>query len=225
MKKIILLPLIFLFVSGCDKDRITQPTTTSIQPPPSPPVVNTYNSELYVFAGEDKWLPLPANFQTLDGYVNYPEPEIESYSWKNLAGPDSFLIENPTSKQTKLSNLKAGTYVFEFIAKLKNGLTSSDKVSVHVYNPRIANANEFVFQNLRWDCPWGCFVLIENFDLYISPGTPIKVFLKSANSINWIEAFNRHDVKYSYEINNNIFSMYSDNPDKEEFFFEVKIIF
>ena len=68
-------------------------------------------------------------------------------------------------------------------------------------------------------------MLIENFNLYVPNGTAFKVFLKSANSANWIELLNNRGDKYSYGINNNHLEIYADYPDDEDLPVDVKITF
>jgi len=134
----------------------------------------------------------------------------------------------PREKHAVVTNLEKGTYEFEFTVTTKAGSPDKDTVSIHVYEPRIAGANEFIFKNLKWICPLGCYVPIENFNLYVPNGTAIKVFLKTANSANWIEILTNMSDKYRYyfyETNNNILAIDSWDPDDEYLPLEVKITF
>jgi hypothetical protein len=232
LKKLLLIPLAILFVStGCKKDPVinSAPPTVLPSPPalplPPPQPVNPVNTGRKTFAGPDLWVPLPANFSILNGGTSYAVSTIESYLWKKISGPASYQVENPGSKQTKVSNLEKGTYEFEFTVTTKAGLSDKDTVSIHVYEPRTAGANEFIFKNLKWDCPIWCGVDIENFNLYVPNGTAFKVFLKTANSVKWIEVLTNMSDKYFYEINNNHFSIESFDPDDEYLPLEVKITF
>ena len=225
MKKLVLILLLGgLFVTtGCEKDPVTTPFPTSVQPPSLPG--NHVYSGFRVYAGEDIWIPLPANFTVLYGYTDISDPQVESISWKYLSGPDSFLIDNPALRHTRLSNLKKGTYVFEFTVKLKNGYFGSDNVSVHVYEPRVAGANEYIFKGLIWNEFWWYYLSIQNFDLYVPHGAAIKVYLKNTGSTNWIEVFDRLNATYYYEILDNTLYINSTELQNEAIPIEVKVIF
>ncbi|MEJ7822032.1 MAG: hypothetical protein WKF85_06900 [Chitinophagaceae bacterium] len=229
MKKLLLIPLVILFVStGCKKDPVinSAPPTVLPSPPilPLPPQpVSPVNTGPKASAGFDKWVPLPANFFVVYGGTSHAASTIESYLWKKISGPASYQVENPGSKQTKVTNLEKGTYEFEFTVTTKAGLSDKDTISIHVYEPRTVGANEFIFKYLEWICPLDCYVLIENFNLYVPNGTAFKVFLKSANSVKWIDISNRNGGdKYFFEIINNNFYIHSYYPDDEV---EVKITF
>ncbi len=226
MKKLLLLPLIILLVStGCKKEAVINSAPPRVLPPPPPPLpLNPVNIGRKVFAGSDLWVPLPANFSVVYGGTSHAASTIESYLWKKISGPASYLIENSGSKETKVTNLEKGTYEFEFTVTTKASSPDKDTVSIHVYEPRIAGANEFIFKNLEWMCPMGCSVAIENFNLYVANGTAFKVFLKSANAANWIEVVNNRGDKYVYGISNNLFLIFADYPD-ESIPVDVKITF
>ncbi len=225
-KKLLLIPLVILFVStGCKKEPVinSAPSRVLPQPPPPPPLIPGYIGPK-AFAGFDKWVPLPANFSVVYGYTSHEASTIESYVWKKISGPASYLIENPGSKETKITNLEKGTYEFEFTVTTKAGLLDKATVSIHVYEPRIAAAkNEFIFKNLEWSCGIGCNVNIGNFNLYVPSGTALKVFLKSPISTNWIEILNNISDKYNYSIQNNRFFITADYPDDS--IVDVKITF
>ena len=231
MKKLLLIPLVILFVStGCKKDPVINSAPPTVLPAPpqlqQPLPINPVNSAPKVFVGPEQWLPLPTNFSMVYGGTNHADSTIQSFLWKKISGPASFLIKNPGSKQTKVTNLEKGTYEFEFTVTTKSGSQGKETVSIHAYEPRTAGANEFIFKNLKWMCPMWCYVLIENFNLYVPNGTAFKVFLKSANSDKWIEILNNNPGdKYFYEINNNHFYIDSHDPDDEYLPLEVKITF
>ena len=229
MKKLLLIPLVILFVStGCKKEPVINSAPLPVLPPPLPPPqpLNPVYTGPKVFAGSDKWVPLPANFSVVYGYASHAASTIESYFWKKISGPALYLIENAGSRVMKVTNLEKGTYEFEFTVTTKAGSPDKDTVSIHVYEPRIAGANEFIFKNLKWTCPWSsCAVFIENFNLYVPNGILFKVFLKSANSDKWIELLNNRGDKYVFLIYNNQFSIYADNPDNEDVPVDVKITF
>ena len=173
-------------------------------------------------------MPLPANSTVVYGGTSHAEATIESYFWKKISGPASYVLVYPREKHAVVTNLEKGTYEFEFTVTTKAGSPDKDTVSIQVYEPRTAGANEFIFKNLKWMCHLiGCYVDIENFNLYVPNGTAFKVFLKSVNSDKWIEILNNRGDKYVYGINNNRFSIesYLLSPDDEKVPVEVKITF
>jgi hypothetical protein len=111
--------------------------------------------------------------------------EITSYAWRSIAGPGSYSLESPNSRFTKVTNLEQGLYKFELTVTDGGGLTGKDTVSVLVFNPRTVGANELIFKDLKWVCPLGCSVSVENFGGYVPDGTPIRVFV---GADGWIEA-------------------------------------
>ena len=74
---------------------------------------------------------------------NDPENNITSYSWRKIAGPPSFHIDDPRAAQTKIAELIEGVYQFELTVTDAVGLWSRDTVSVTVLN------GEMVY-NLTW---------------------------------------------------------------------------
>ena len=215
MKKLLLIPLVILFVStGCKKEPVIISAPPPVLPQPG-----------QAFAGSDQWVPLPANFSVVYGGTSHAEATIESYFWKNISGPSSYVLVYPREKHAVVTNLEKGTYEFEFTVTTKAGSPDKDTVSIHVYEPRTAGANEFIFKNLKWMCPFRCAVYIENFNLYVPNGTAFKVFLKSAHSANWIELLNNTADKYLYGINNNHLAIDSFDPDDEDLPVDVKITF
>ncbi len=210
MKNWPLLPLIVLiYCTGCEKEQVTRSIQLRVQPT-SPPL-NSVITGPKAFAGLDAWVPFPSDYSFLNGYTSHAESIIDSTHWKKISGLASYVIEIPGSKYTKVSNLEKGRYEFDFTVTTKAGSIDKDTVSIHIYEPRIAGANEFIFKNLEWWCGISCAVGIENFNLYVPNDTVIKVFLKTANADNWIEVVNNRGDKYFYEIRNNNFSIWADN--------------
>ena len=233
----VLLTLVALIsvASACSEP--TQPTPPEIVPPkppaaPPPPVVPV-NTAPKVLVGWDIWVPLPTNFSVLDAAAWDRESNIESYLWKKVSGPASYSIESPDSLQTKVVNLEEGTYQFELTVTDKGGATGKAIHRIVVYEPRTPGANEFIFKNLRDSCggqcdPWFMdefTFVIENFHAYVPAGTAIKVFLKVADSTNWVEVSNTGGENYVYRINGSRFVLEIDADSAPYRPVDVKITF
>lgn len=115
------------------KDRVTVLVNPVVN---KPPVAN---------AGPDVTLTLPASSTTLDGtQSNDPDGSIQSWQWTYISGPSTFGIANANTSKTLLSNLLAGTYVFELTVTDNKGATAKDRISIRVQDspntPPVANA-------------------------------------------------------------------------------------
>jgi len=83
-------------------------------------------------AGEDKIITLPNNSTTLIGSGTDSDGTISAYSWTKVSGPTSYLIQNPASSTTIISNLTSGIYIFMLTVTDNNGATGIDTVQVTV---------------------------------------------------------------------------------------------
>lgn len=195
------------FSTGC-KDTI-QPTLQ----------VNTAPE---AFAGEDQMIALFDDV-TLRGWATDSEANIDIKSWKKVAGPASYSIESPGSYETKVTNLEQGTYDFELSVTDRGGLTARDTVSVFVYDPRSPGTNELVFKDLKWNCPMGCWLSVQNLARYNPGGFPTRVFLGHATV--WTEAVPDGQwtagVRYSYSFGDN--SLFVSSTGEESLTVDVKI--
>jgi poly(3-hydroxybutyrate) depolymerase len=104
-----------------------------------PPVAN---------AGGNKTVTLPANTVSLDGSASSdPDGSIASYLWKQLSGPSTATISNPSSVTTTVGNLVAGQYSFELTVRDNQNAESKASISVTVNPPvleeRIIKVNIF----------------------------------------------------------------------------------
>jgi predicted esterase len=100
---------------------------TAAPPGNAPPVAN---------AGADISFNLPTNSTTLNGSGSYdPNGSIAGYSWTKISGPNQFIIANPSSASTTLSNLAQGTYSFKLVVTDNAGATDEDFVTVTVNAP------------------------------------------------------------------------------------------
>lgn len=99
-------------------------------------------------AGEDKRIILSKEF-FLDGSKSYdPDGTLDSHVWKQLSGPSELVIKDPGSLKTKITDFVAGSYEFSLFVTDNEGLTSEDKVFVHVNHPPIVDAGEK--QSIDW---------------------------------------------------------------------------
>ncbi len=102
------------------------------------------NQAPIAIAGNNVTLNLPANSTTLNGTGSFdPDGTITSYAWTKVSGP-AFTIGNANASITTLTNLVAGTYVFQLTVTDNNGATDDDNITVIVSatpnQPPTANA-------------------------------------------------------------------------------------
>jgi hypothetical protein len=92
-------------------------------------------------AGPDQTITLPINTVTLDGRCSLdPDNDIAIYLWSHIIGPSSFRITNPDQPQTPVTDLEAGSYVFQLTVRDASGLISIDTMRVTV-NPSPINTD------------------------------------------------------------------------------------
>lgn len=107
--------------TGTDDIQITVNAAPNI-----PPVAN---------AGTDQTIVLPINQVSLNGSGTDADGTIASYSWSKTSGPAGETITSPTSANTTVTGLVAGTYVFNLAVLDNMGAPGSDNVQVTVNNP------------------------------------------------------------------------------------------
>lgn len=209
----------------------SEPTQPAIAPNPPPAPAVPVNTAPRALAG---WwtigVPLSVTSTVLRGSATDAESNIQSYAWTKVSGPASVSITSPHSAETRVEKLEQGTYEFELAVTDRGGLTGKDTVAVVVYDPRVADANAFVFSYLQWGCPMGCSVIIDNLQKYVSPSTRIRVFVNEipglGEAAEWIEAKPATewtaDVQYVYAISENSLGVYTDHGDGTV---EIKITF
>lgn len=89
-------------------------------------------------AGSDITITLPVSTVHLDGSASADaDGSITKYSWKRISGPAAS-IATPGGKETNITGLTAGNYIFQLTVTDNDGATASDRVSVTVA-PQPAN--------------------------------------------------------------------------------------
>lgn len=184
MKKLFLLSLIILSViTGCEKDTLSR--LQIVNPPP--PLILHMNTAPKAFAGIDKTVTTSDTVK-LHGAASDADNNIISHSWKKISGPASYKIETSDSVETKVWNMHNGTYEFELTVTDKEGLAGKDTVTITVIQPQIQEGNkQVIFRNLQWIFPWYSSIEVKNVHSYVSPNTPLKVFVQRSFDSTWIE--------------------------------------
>jgi hypothetical protein len=84
-------------------------------------------------AGTNQVIDAPASSTTLNGSSSFdPDGTIVHFGWSQVSGPSSAVIMNNDTAITTVTNLQAGTYVFQLMVTDDNGATATDQVTVQV---------------------------------------------------------------------------------------------
>ncbi len=94
-----------------------------------------------VNAGTAQTITLPVNSVTLTATGADADGSIVSYAWIKLSGPVSSTINSPAQAQTTVTNLTAGTYVFQVKVTDNSGATATANVTIVVNDAVIPPAN------------------------------------------------------------------------------------
>jgi hypothetical protein len=178
----VLLPVAILFVNANCKKEPPYATATGVVVPP-PPTVNTAPK---VTGGADEYVFLPANTCYLTGSAFDKENNIQKVLWSKIAGPSSFVIENPNSFSTTVKDLEQGVYQFELTVTDVLGLYGKDTINVRV-DRLSAGTHEFIFENRTWIFPWYNAIEIKNFFSIVAYALPFRIFIKREAAPVWIE--------------------------------------
>ena len=112
------------------------------------------NQAPVAIAGNNVTLNLPTGSTTsLNGSGSFdPDGTITGYAWTKVSGPASFSLSNANAAITTLSNLVAGTYIFQLTVTDNNGATDDDNMQVVVNavvnQPPVANAGNNIVLTL-----------------------------------------------------------------------------
>lgn len=87
--------------------------------------------------------------------------------------------------------------------------------------------NEKIFKDLKWGCPMGCHLRIENFHSFVPVTTGFKVYIKRDNSSQWVEVVNGSQSwsKYMWTIYNKGLEILEDQTENPEDTPDIKITF
>ena len=116
MKTLISALFVCVFFLQCKKDDVVLPKV---------PTAN---------AGPDQTIQLPVNTVTLTGTGSSQNGRITGYLWSLISGPNVPVVHSPSSATTTVSNLVAGSYLFQFMVIDTAGLTGIDTTKIQV-NP------------------------------------------------------------------------------------------
>lgn len=89
-------------------------------------------------AGTDQTITLPTNSVSLSGSGTDSDGTIASYSWTKISG-GTYTISNSGIANPVLTNLVAGTYVFQLQVTDNNGATGTDTVQITVNAATLTN--------------------------------------------------------------------------------------
>jgi hypothetical protein len=124
-------------------------------------------------AGFDQTVLLPSRSTILNAINSaYNPSQVKSLRWSLVSGDPSVLIENPDLKTTKVSNLKAGNYLFSFTITSFDLEIASDTIQLVVIAP-VYFPNAVQIEGLVWNCAWGCALSVGNIPEILPPGTTL----------------------------------------------------
>ncbi len=103
------------------------------------------NQAPVAIAGNNITLNLPVNSTTLNAGASFdPDGTIAGYAWTRISGPGTPVLGTPGAVTTTVSNLQAGTYVYQLTVTDNSGATDDDNVTIIVSSvanvPPVANA-------------------------------------------------------------------------------------
>jgi Concanavalin A-like lectin/glucanases superfamily len=121
--RLFFLSALSIFLFSCQKD-VEDLVNESLRPP-------------IVEAGVSQTVQLPVNSLTLAGTATTTNGRITAYLWSMVSGPNVPVIHSPGSSTTLISNLAAGSYLFQLMATDSAGLTGVDTTRVVLSPPDI----------------------------------------------------------------------------------------
>ncbi len=92
-------------------------------------------------AGLDQAIQLPIATVTLNGTATTKNGHIVGYLWSLVSGPNVPVITSPSSKTTTVTQLVAGSYLFQFMVIDTAGLTGVDTTRIVVTAAPITTVN------------------------------------------------------------------------------------
>lgn len=124
-----------LYTRGTSTSGTSSTTTTTTAPAPT--TTTTSGNKLPIAnAGADVSVPKSWNYSPYVYGTKSTDSDgwIAGFKWTKISGPSSYTIVSPTSGNTKLTNLVAGTYVFRLTVTDNKGATDTDDVTVTITN-------------------------------------------------------------------------------------------
>ncbi len=94
--------------------------------------VSGINQDPAANAGADIVVTLPDNTATLNGSGTDSDGTIASYNWSQVSGPTNATMPISNTASVDVSDLEAGTYVFNLLVTDNEGGTANDQVKVVV---------------------------------------------------------------------------------------------
>jgi len=138
-------------------------------------------------------LELPDNELILPGAAEDLENNIMTYKWTKISGPDSFIFQNENLRNTRVTGLEKGTYVFELTVTDLGGLFDTARVQV-IVGELPALTREIIINNLTWD--YDCCIGFK-IDAYIPAGSFFKPYIQRENDSEWTPAISVSSSGYS----------------------------
>lgn len=160
--------LSFLFITGllinisCKKEVTVRPITTIV-----------------VTAGPDTTIQLPYDHAWLSGKFTINENNPVTFEWKQITGPGVATIERPHKLDSRVYELAAGVYGFEITVANQFGDSKKDTMMVTVLPDNNVYTHEVTFNDLPWECFWGCSTSINNINSIVPAGQPFNVYFKA----------------------------------------------
>ncbi len=120
-----------LTVTDDDKASASARVTVTVNPANKAPLAN---------AGSNVNISLPQNSAQLNGAGSSdPDGIISNYAWAQISGPSTAGFSAQGSSRTNVTNLVAGTYVFELTVTDDDNASAKDRVTVTVIPPTASN--------------------------------------------------------------------------------------
>jgi hypothetical protein len=138
------------------------------------------------YAGRDTILYLPKTSFTLDGSQSkHPRGTITSFQWTQIDGLGRAQMANSNAATTLVDIPTRGIYQFELKVTDTRAKSDRDTIKVNVHDS-ILKENAVLLENLSWECPWGCGIIIKNFKALLPPQKKLTaVYYRDAWHMPW----------------------------------------
>lgn len=137
------------------------------------PAMTKKESTIKADAGFDQTVLLPSTSTLLNAINSVYDPaQVKSFHWNLVSGDPMVKIESPDQRMTRVSNLKAGHYLFSFTITSANQQSTIDSIQIAVIAPEYL-PNAVLIDSLVWNCTWGCALSVGNIQEILPPGTTL----------------------------------------------------